>query len=190
MLEDRGVRPARHVAAILRVPVREQHHQHLQSVELRSADEWIVVPRPAVLLEELAHRRVVQLEAGILERAVVVDAGPGTLQLVAAGAGDRPRRDVVGRLGVVAARPDQSDGEVLGLHLVAPLDPPAPAACIPDGNAGLRSGRVFFDEGVGRNRLRRQIPPGRGSDRARRRRPDRARCCARLPPAAADPPGG
>src|SRR5688572_24882584 len=47
VLEDRGVRAARDVAPILRVPVREQHDEHLEAVQLRRAQKGVVVPGPA-----------------------------------------------------------------------------------------------------------------------------------------------
>src|SRR3954469_10304919 len=81
MLEDRRVRSARDVAAILGVPVGEQHDEDLQTVQFARADERVVVPGPAVLLEHLTDLRIIELEARILKAALIVDAGFGSLQI-------------------------------------------------------------------------------------------------------------
>ena len=62
------------------VPVREQHHDDLQTVQLAGADERVVVPRPAVLVEVLDDARLIELEARVLKTAVLRDALTGALQ--------------------------------------------------------------------------------------------------------------
>ena len=99
---------------------------------------------------------------------------------------NRPRRGRIGRLGVVVACRRQSESEVLGLHLVAPLDAPAPAACISVGDAGLRPGVCSsMKESGGPAPVR--SPGAMVRIERRRRRPDRARCCAPSPPSGRGP---
>ena len=95
------------------------------------------------------------------KRAIVVDAGAARAA-ASRRAGDRAGRDEVRDLGEVAARPRQPHREGLGLHLVAPLHAPAPAARVADRHAGLRPARVFFDEGERRSRRAVELRRDRG----------------------------
>src|SRR5689334_23002115 len=52
IFENRRIRPARHVAAVFAVPVRQQHDDDLQAVELPRADKRVVVPCPAVFVKQ------------------------------------------------------------------------------------------------------------------------------------------
>src|SRR5438045_3610692 len=76
LLEERRVRPTRDVAPILAIPVRQEHHDDLQSIELSRADEWIVVPRPAMFVEEHPHRPIFELEPRLGEGAIDGDERP------------------------------------------------------------------------------------------------------------------
>jgi hypothetical protein len=96
-LENRRVRSARHVTAILRVPIGQQHDEDFQTVQFPGADEGIVVPRPAMLFEQLLDGRIVELEArGDEPAACGVDARACTLE--AGGTLDGTRRNEVGDL--------------------------------------------------------------------------------------------
>ena len=157
MFEDGGVRSAGHVTSILGVPIGEQHHQHFEALQLPGADERIVVPGPAVLLEVLSDMRIIELESSVGEAATLVDAVARALET---------RRSLdptgwyeVGRLGKIAAGPGQPYGEILRSHFVTPLDPPAAPVCIADRNARLRSHEVFFNK-LKRRRWR-TAPPAR-----------------------------
>jgi len=69
ILEDGGVRTARDIAHVLVVPVRQQHQQNLQAVQLVRFDEWILVPRPAVLVEVAVQKTIkTSLDADIAMR--------------------------------------------------------------------------------------------------------------------------
>jgi len=123
--EDRGVRTTRDIAPILRVPVGQQHDQDFESVELASSDEGVIVPRPAVFLEQLVDSGIVEFETRLPELSSLVDARPCALQI--ATAGDRSFVHEVRRLGEVSTRPGHTNCEVLRADLVAPFDAPSPA---------------------------------------------------------------
>src|SRR4051812_43896137 len=108
---DGGIRAAGYVALILVVPVGDQHQEHLQPGELARADKRVVGPRPAVLLEQLLDRRVVELEPRLDEAAGRIDRVGGTSQR--SYALDGARRSEVGDLGVVPAGPGQAHRERL-----------------------------------------------------------------------------
>src|ERR1051325_12239917 len=119
MLEDGGVRTARDVAAILAVPVRQQHDDNPEAVELPRADKRVVVPRPAMLVEEHAHRSILELEPRIGEAAVLAHLSSRARErrhAVDAAAGD-----VMRDLREVAAGGGETDAERFGLRLVTPL---------------------------------------------------------------------
>jgi hypothetical protein len=83
VLEDGGVGAAGHVATVLGVPVREEHDQDLEPPrELSRADKRVDVSRPAVLFEQLLHRRIVELEACRLEPALLVETWVGPLKIL------------------------------------------------------------------------------------------------------------
>src|SRR6185436_4073677 len=107
-------------------------------------------PRPAVFLEQLAHRRIVEFESGVGKPAMFVDAVAGTLQLAAPldGAG----REKVGDLGEIAAGPCQPHRERFGPCFRTPFDAPATAACVHHADARLRPGSVLLTKAKRRGR--------------------------------------
>src|SRR6478672_10749278 len=66
-------------------------------MKLASADERVVIPRPAVFLEQLADVRIIELEARLAKVSMLVDARPGALQITARL--DRSVLDEIGGLG-------------------------------------------------------------------------------------------
>jgi len=84
-----------------------------------------------VLLEELVHVGIVELEARIEELAVLAgDAIARAAERCVAL--DRAGLHEVRHLGEVAARMREADGEALGEHFGAPLHAPAAAVRIAD----------------------------------------------------------
>src|SRR4029079_3399309 len=104
----------------------------------------------AVLLEQLQHVRIVELEAAVGERSLRVDARRRAGQRAAAL--DRARADQMRDLGEVAARPRQPDGEGLARHLVPPLHAPPPPVRVMHRHARLRARPLLLDEPERRDR--------------------------------------
>ncbi len=97
-----------------------------------------------MFLEVLPHVGIVQFEARGGEAASLVDVRRGPPQR--SGAFDRSFVHEVGDLGEEAARPCDADRERLGVHLVAPLDAPAPTARVAHRDARLRAAGLLLDE--------------------------------------------
>ena len=113
-------------------------------MKLPCSDEGVVVPRPAVFLEQLADLGIVEFEARVAELALLIDARAGALQIPRRG--DHSVVDEVRRLREVPTRPHHTYCEILGANLVAPFDPPPSACRIPDRHAWLRAGSVLLQE--------------------------------------------
>jgi hypothetical protein len=104
-----------------------------------------------MLVEELAHAPLVQLEARVLKAEVLGDARPRAPQVL--GAVDVPLGDIVSGLDVVPGRPREARREGLALHLVAPLHAPVQVARVVHAQARVRPRRVLLDEAERRLRL-------------------------------------
>src|SRR5262245_35862507 len=144
IFENRRIRSARHVAPVFAVPVRQQHDHNLQAVELPAADKRVVVPGPAVFVEQHAHGSILELEACVDEAAVLTHHGARARERVYAI--DAPAADVMGDLGEVAARGREPRAERFRFCFCAPFDAPQPTFPIVDGNAWMRSRQELFDE--------------------------------------------
>src|SRR2546422_3321824 len=107
----------------------ESSIDQLETGELGAADERIVVPRPAVLVEQHAHLRVLELESRLAEPAVLIEVVTGARQT--GGPLDGALGDKMCDLGEVGARPGEPRRERFRPCLVSPLDAPQPAAPVP-----------------------------------------------------------
>ena len=144
VFEDGRVRSPCDIANVLVVPVRQEHDDDLQAVQLARADERIVVPRPAVLVEMLDDARLIELEARIAKAAVFANALMRTLK--AGCTFDGAGRHKVVHLYEVSGGPRHARGKYLRVHFVAPFHPPSPFTRIADRYARKAARRMLFDE--------------------------------------------
>ena len=61
------------IARIFGVPIGEQHHQNLEAIQFVGADKRVVRPRPVQPFDTGHLLGLMQLEASILELALLVD---------------------------------------------------------------------------------------------------------------------